>query len=91
MTDDSLWYFISAIFSAIAIGVQINGFSRTGWELTAKLRKMQFAAVIRHDISWFDEEKNSVSELWAIELMARLDPSLLDFRSSLSEFKDFSV
>jgi len=56
----SLWYFITAILAGACIGLQINGFSRTGWDLTAKLRKMQFAAVVRHDIEWFDEERNSV-------------------------------
>jgi ATP-binding cassette subfamily B (MDR/TAP) protein 1 len=35
------------------------GFSRTGWDLTAKLRSQQFSAVLRHDIEWFDDEKNS--------------------------------
>ena len=58
--DVSLWYFITAILAGACIGLQINGFSRTGWELTAKLRKKQFAAVVRHDIEWFDEERNSV-------------------------------
>jgi len=62
--DDSLWYFVTAILAAGAICLQVNGFSRSGWDLTAKLRKMQFAAVVRHDISWFDEEKNSVSWQW---------------------------
>lgn len=60
-TDLRLWYFVTAILAAGAICVQVNGYSRSGWDLTAKLRKMQFAAVVRHDISWFDEEKNSVN------------------------------
>ena len=56
-----LWYFITAILAGIAIWIQAYCFSRTGWDLTAKLRSMLFGAVLRHDIEWFDEEKHSVS------------------------------
>jgi ATP-binding cassette subfamily B (MDR/TAP) protein 1 len=67
--DGRLWYFVTAILAAMAICLQINGFSRSGWDLTAKLRKIQFAAVVRHDISWFDEEKNSVGDILLPEVL----------------------
>ena len=59
LNHKSLFYFIVAIIAAIAIWFQNAAFSRTGWELTAILRTRLFAAVMRHDIEWFDEEKNS--------------------------------
>ena len=63
ISNSSLWYFVTAICAGIAIGTQIFGFSRSGWELTAKLRNMQFEAVCAHDIAWFDEEKNSTGSV----------------------------
>jgi ABC-type multidrug transport system fused ATPase/permease subunit len=56
-----LWYFITAICAGVAIFIQSYCFSRAGWDMTAKLRSLTFAAVLRHDIEWFDEEKHSVS------------------------------
>lgn len=55
------YYFITAILAAIAIVTQVTCFSTAGWDLSAKLRSMIFAATIRHDIEWFDEDKHSVS------------------------------
>ncbi|WWD20569.1 hypothetical protein CI109_105045 [Kwoniella shandongensis] len=55
----ALWYFIVAILAAVAIFFQIFSFSRTGWDLNARLRKDVFGAVLRHDIEWFDEDANS--------------------------------
>ncbi|TYJ55629.1 hypothetical protein B9479_003661 [Cryptococcus floricola] len=55
----ALYYFISAIFSALVMFLQASGFSRTGWDLNATLRQKLFQAVLRHDIRWFDEEENS--------------------------------
>ncbi|WWC65424.1 uncharacterized protein I303_108042 [Kwoniella dejecticola CBS 10117] len=55
----ALFYFVTAILAFIATYVQIVGFSSTGWDLNAKLRKESFKAVLRHDIGWFDEDSNS--------------------------------
>ncbi|WVR08476.1 hypothetical protein IAU60_005531 [Kwoniella sp. DSM 27419] len=55
----ALYYFITAILAFFATYIQISGFSRAGWDLNAKLRKESFRSVLRHDISWFDEESNS--------------------------------
>ncbi|ORX41151.1 multidrug resistance protein 1 [Kockovaella imperatae] len=59
LTVKARYYFITAILAASAITVQISCFARAGWDLTAKLRGTQFSSVLRHDIEWFDEEKNS--------------------------------
>ncbi|WVQ95699.1 hypothetical protein IAU59_002798 [Kwoniella sp. CBS 9459] len=56
---DALYYFITALLAMTATYVQISGFSRTGWDLNAKLRKDSFRSVLKHDISWFDKEENS--------------------------------
>ncbi|WRT70520.1 uncharacterized protein IL334_007518 [Kwoniella shivajii] len=55
----ALFYFVTAILAFIATYAQVTGFSRTGWDLNARLRKETFRAVLRHDIGWFDEEENS--------------------------------
>ena len=65
LTKKAGYYFITAIIAGIAIYVQILGFSRAGWNLSAKLRSKVFAAVARHDIEWFDEEKNSTGAVTA--------------------------
>ncbi|ORY35855.1 multidrug resistance protein 1 [Naematelia encephala] len=59
LTEKSRYYFITAVVACIAILVQISGFSGAGWALSAKLRSMSFAATMRHDIEWFDEDKHS--------------------------------
>ncbi|WOO85368.1 Sophorolipid transporter [Vanrija pseudolonga] len=55
----ALWFFIIAILAAIAMFFNYWCFSTTGWELATTLRKRLFAAVVRHDIEWFDEEQNA--------------------------------
>ncbi|OCF33614.1 ATP-binding cassette, subfamily B (MDR/TAP), member 1 [Kwoniella heveanensis BCC8398] len=55
----ALYYFITALLAMIATYIQISGFSRTGWDLNAKLRKESFRSVLKHDISWFDKDENS--------------------------------
>ncbi|TXT11166.1 hypothetical protein VHUM_01917 [Vanrija humicola] len=59
LNHKALFYFIVAIIAAIMIWIQNTIFSRTGWELSAKLRKQSFAAVMRHDIEWFDDEAHT--------------------------------
>jgi ATP-binding cassette subfamily B (MDR/TAP) protein 1 len=59
LTEKARYYFITAFAAAFVGFVQIFCFARTGWNLTAKLRSLTFAATLKHDIEWFDEEKNS--------------------------------
>lgn len=59
LNHKALFYFIVAIIAAIVIWFQNTCFSRTGWELSAKLRKQSFRAVMRHDIEWFDDEQHT--------------------------------
>ncbi|WVQ85989.1 hypothetical protein IAT38_008157 [Cryptococcus sp. DSM 104549] len=55
----ALWYFIIALLAALAMGLQNFIFSATGWDLNAVLRKKLFAAVLKHDVEWFDDGANS--------------------------------
>lgn len=38
-------------------------FSLSGEILTARLRKLTFAAMLRQEVAWFDEERNAVGAL----------------------------
>ncbi|KAF8645234.1 hypothetical protein AX16_008061 [Volvariella volvacea WC 439] len=59
----ALWFFIIAIVSTIAIGVQNYLFSAAAATLTAKLRSLSFKAILRQDIEFFDKEENSTGGL----------------------------
>lgn len=38
-------------------------FSLSGEILTARLRKLTFAAMLKQEVAWFDEDKNAVGAL----------------------------
>lgn len=59
----ALWLFLIAIGSTIAIGIQNSAFMRTAGDLSYRLRKLSFRSILRHDIAFFDEEKNSTGSL----------------------------
>jgi ATP-binding cassette subfamily B (MDR/TAP) protein 1 len=61
----STWFFIIAILAGIAILFQAFNYSRAGVSLNSKLRIKAFDSVLRHDIEWFDEEKNSTGAVTA--------------------------
>jgi ATP-binding cassette subfamily B (MDR/TAP) protein 1 len=62
---NSTWFFIIAILAGISILFQAFNFSRAGVALNTKLRTKAFDSVLRHDIEWFDEEKNSTGAVTA--------------------------
>ena len=72
---NALWLFVIAILSAIAIGFQNYLFGYAASTLTARLRILSFKAVLRQDIEFFDQDKNSVS-LASIFLFNMKDLSL---------------
>ncbi|WWC92101.1 uncharacterized protein L201_007055 [Kwoniella dendrophila CBS 6074] len=59
LNNKALYYFITALCAWFATYIQVVGFSSTGWDLNATLRKESFRAVLRHDIGWFDRDENS--------------------------------
>ncbi|KAG6907876.1 hypothetical protein DXG01_007040 [Tephrocybe rancida] len=62
---NALWFFLIAIISTAAIGMQNYLFSSAAATLTAKLRSLSFRAILRQDIEFFDKEENSTGSLTA--------------------------
>ncbi|KAG2121897.1 P-loop containing nucleoside triphosphate hydrolase protein [Suillus clintonianus] len=60
---NALWFFILAILYGLCVGFQGYYFSSSAAVLTAKLRSMSFKAILRQDIEYFDNEKNSTGAL----------------------------
>jgi ATP-binding cassette subfamily B (MDR/TAP) protein 1 len=58
-----LWFFLIAIGAAIAMNVQGTSFMRTAGDLSYRLRVKVFQAILRQDIAYFDEERNSTGAL----------------------------
>ncbi|KAG2740983.1 P-loop containing nucleoside triphosphate hydrolase protein [Suillus brevipes Sb2] len=60
---NALWFFILAILCAICMGFQTYFFASSAAVLTAKLRSMSFKAILRQDIEYFDNDKNTTGAL----------------------------
>ncbi|OAX43170.1 P-loop containing nucleoside triphosphate hydrolase protein [Rhizopogon vinicolor AM-OR11-026] len=60
---NALWFFIIAIGYGLCIGLQNYYFSSSAAILTAKLRSLSFKAILRQDIEYFDNNKNSTGAL----------------------------
>ncbi|KAL7417152.1 ste6-like protein [Mrakia frigida] len=58
-----LWFFVMAILAAICIAIQNHCLIRASEALTGKLRSLSFKAILRSDVAWFDDEKNSTGAL----------------------------
>jgi ATP-binding cassette subfamily B (MDR/TAP) protein 1 len=54
-----------AAASGLAQSGKIMCFTITGENLTARLRKLSFKSILRQEIAWFDDEKNSSGALCA--------------------------
>jgi ABC-type multidrug transport system fused ATPase/permease subunit len=55
----------SAVLLIASLPLQMHLFSLAGVRLTARLRVAAFSAMLRQEIGWFDDEKNSVGTLCA--------------------------
>ena len=60
---DALYFFIIAILSMIAVGLQNYLFASSAAELTSKLRALSFRAILRQDIEFFDKDENNTGQL----------------------------
>ncbi|KIP08244.1 hypothetical protein PHLGIDRAFT_127165 [Phlebiopsis gigantea 11061_1 CR5-6] len=61
---NALWLFVIAIIASLAGGVLQNTyFGLTASELTAKIQKLSFRAILRQDIEYFDEDEHSTGSL----------------------------
>ncbi|KAJ7288261.1 P-loop containing nucleoside triphosphate hydrolase protein [Mycena rebaudengoi] len=60
---NALWFFVIALASTVAIGIQNYCFSSSGATLTQKLRSLTYRAILRQDIEFFDKDENSAGGL----------------------------
>lgn len=59
----SMLFVILGVIAAAAVFTQAYMFSLSGETLTSRLRKLTFAAMLRQEVAWFDEDKNAVGAL----------------------------
>ncbi|XP_071520197.1 ATP-dependent translocase ABCB1-like [Panulirus ornatus] len=59
----ALMFLLIGIITALAMFMQVYMFSLSGESLTLRLRKLTFAAMLRQEMAWFDNDKNSVGTL----------------------------
>ncbi|XP_064091932.1 ATP-dependent translocase ABCB1-like isoform X2 [Macrobrachium nipponense] len=59
----ALLFLILGIIAAISMFFQAYMFALSGEILTSRLRKLSFASMLRQEMGWFDQEKNSVGSL----------------------------
>ncbi|KAL5482696.1 hypothetical protein ACEPAI_9290 [Sanghuangporus weigelae] len=62
---NALWFFLIAIISTFFIGWQNYQFAAAAANLTNKLRMMAFKSILRQDVEFFDQDKNSTGSLTA--------------------------
>ena len=55
--------FLIGVVAGVTQLLSAVGFARSGEALTLRMRKLTFAAIIRQEMSYFDEEANSVGAL----------------------------
>ncbi|KAF5385690.1 hypothetical protein D9757_005473 [Collybiopsis confluens] len=60
---NALWFFLIAIISSFAIGVQNYNFAASAASLTSKLRTLSFRAILRQDIEFFDRDEHNTGAL----------------------------
>ncbi|KAH9849517.1 P-loop containing nucleoside triphosphate hydrolase protein [Lenzites betulinus] len=60
---NALWFFIIALLSMVAVGLQNYLFASSAAALTAKLRSLSFRAILRQDIEFFDKDENNTGQL----------------------------
>nr|XP_006823098.1 PREDICTED: multidrug resistance protein 1A-like [Saccoglossus kowalevskii] len=59
----SLLFVVIGVVSGLAYLLQSTMFGKSGEELTMRLRSLTFRAMLKQEISWFDEPKNSTGVL----------------------------
>ncbi|XP_071445843.1 multidrug resistance protein homolog 49-like isoform X2 [Hetaerina americana] len=59
----SVFFLITGIVTGVAAFLQMFSFNLAGVKLTNRLRLLSFAAILRQEVAWFDDERNSVGAL----------------------------
>ncbi|KAF8176085.1 P-loop containing nucleoside triphosphate hydrolase protein [Pholiota molesta] len=60
---NALWFFVIALLSTVAMAVQTFFLARSAAILTSTLRFLSFKSILRQDIEFFDQERNSTGAL----------------------------
>ncbi|KDQ06807.1 hypothetical protein BOTBODRAFT_181275 [Botryobasidium botryosum FD-172 SS1] len=60
---NALYFFLIALASTVTIGFQNYLFSKAAARLTQIVRSLTFRSILRQDVAWFDEDKNSTGAL----------------------------
>lgn len=61
----SLLFIVVGIVTGLGTFLQMHMFGLSGVRMTTRIRKMAFAAMLRQDMGWYDEDSNSVGALCA--------------------------
>ena len=61
----SILFLIVGVVTGVGTFLQMYMFGLAGVRMTARLRKMTFAAMLRQEMGWYDEDTNSVGALCA--------------------------
>ncbi|KAG6423957.1 hypothetical protein SASPL_114365 [Salvia splendens] len=80
-TKEYVFIYIGAgVYAVVAYLIQHYFFSIMGENLTTRVRRMMFAAILRNEVGWFDEQENNSSLL-----AARLGSYAGDVKSAIAE------
>ncbi|KZT39956.1 P-loop containing nucleoside triphosphate hydrolase protein [Sistotremastrum suecicum HHB10207 ss-3] len=60
---NALWFFLISLVSTCSISIQNYMFASAAASLTSKLRSLSFRAILRQDIEFFDQDKNTTGAL----------------------------
>ncbi|KAH9295405.1 hypothetical protein KI387_038993 [Taxus chinensis] len=73
-------YIGAGLYAIVAYLSQHYFFGIVGENLTTRVRKMMLAAILRNEVSWFDEEENNSSQI-----ASRLAADATNVKSSIAE------
>ena len=62
----SMWYLLLAFIAVSSSVLQFGGSAQVGERVSMKLRSSFFEAIMRREISFFDNEKHDISHYTAI-------------------------
>ncbi|XP_018348574.1 PREDICTED: multidrug resistance protein homolog 49-like isoform X2 [Trachymyrmex septentrionalis] len=61
----SILFIVVGLITGIGTFLQMHMFGLAGVRMTTRIRKMTFSAMLKQDMGWYDEDKNSVGALCA--------------------------
>lgn len=61
----SILFIVVGLITGVCTFLQMHMFGLAGVRMTTRIRKMTFSAMLKQDMGWYDEDKNSVGALCA--------------------------